>query len=65
MDEREVICVKCGASMKKGILNVRDPREILITGLQLYWKPERKTKDAEIAAYVCPQCGYVEQYVKD
>jgi len=51
--------------MKKGILNVRDPREILITGLQLYWKPERKTKDAEIAAYVCPQCGYVEQYVKD
>ena len=65
MNEEEVICVKCGGSMKEGVLNVRDPRGILVTGLRLYWKPEQRAKDAELAAYVCPQCGYVEQYVKD
>ncbi len=65
MDEEEVNCVKCGASMKKGILNVHDPRELLITGLRSYWKPVLRGKAAELVAYAYPNCGYVEHYVKD
>jgi predicted nucleic-acid-binding Zn-ribbon protein len=65
MDEEEVICVRCGASMEKGILNVHDPREILVTGLRLYLKPKLRGKETELFAYACPRCGYVEHYVKD
>ena len=68
-EENSVTCVKCGASMRSGTIVERDPDELIVAGLGLYWRPARRGKNVfktvELIAYACPECGYVEQYVRD
>ena len=65
----KVTCVKCGAIMRGGYLVERDTSEIVPAGLGFYWIPTRGVlnvfKAVALKAFACPECGYVEQYVKD
>ena len=70
MDEEfEVTCVKCGASMRCGTIVEQDPMELVAMGLGLYWRPSRGGKHVfktvELVAYACPECGYIEQHVRN
>ncbi len=62
-------CVKCGAMMRCGYLAEQDPGEIVPISLRNAWKPARLGRNAfklvETVAYACPECGYIEQYVKN
>ena len=65
---KEITCVKFGASMSSGYLVEQDPDEFIHAGMGLYWIPMRRWFDAfktvALIAYACPECGYVEQYVR-
>ena len=65
----KVTCAKCGANMRCGYLVERDPSEIVPAGLGFYWVPSRGAlnvfKTVALKAFACPECGYVEQYVKN
>lgn len=65
----KVTCAKCGATMRCGYLVERDPSEIVPAGLGFYWIPTRGAlnvfKTVALKAFACPECGYVEQYVKN
>lgn len=64
-----IACAKCGAAMRCGYLVERDPFEIVPAGLGFHWVPSRGAlsvfKTVALKAFACPECGYVEQYVKD
>jgi predicted nucleic-acid-binding Zn-ribbon protein len=66
---KEITCVKCGTTMKRGYLVERDPSEIIPAGLGFYWIPMRGVlgvfKTVALIAYACPECGYIEQYIKN
>ena len=68
-NSKEITCVKCGTTMKRGYLVERDPSEIIPAGLGFYWIPMRGVlgvfKTVALIAYACPECGYVEQYIKN
>ncbi len=65
---KEVTCVKCGATMRCGYLVEKGPFEIVPAGLGFYWISMRGGFDAlktvALMAYACPECGFVEQYVR-
>ena len=58
---REVTCVKCGAVMRYGFL----------VGAQFgfNWRPTesglKALKNVPLMAYACPECGYIEHYVRN
>ena len=64
-----ISCVKCGTTMKCGYLVERDPSEIIPAGLGFYWISMRGGlgvfRTVALIAYACPECGYVEQYIKN
>ncbi len=66
---KEITCVKRGTTMKRGYLVEQDPSEFIPAGMGFYWIPMRRWFDAfktvALIAYACPECGYVEQYIKD
>ena len=55
--------------MKCGYLVERDPSEIIPAGLGFYWISMRGGlgvfRTVALIAYACPECGYVEQYIKN
>ena len=65
---KEVTCVKCGATMRCGYLVEKDPFEIIPARLGFYWIPMlggfKVFKTVALIAYACPECGYIEQYVR-
>ena len=68
-EKHDAICIKCGAIMRRGFIVEKDIAELFPAGISLYWKPVKHGKNvfktAELIAYACPECGYVEQYVQD
>jgi predicted nucleic-acid-binding Zn-ribbon protein len=66
---KEITCDKCGTTMKRGYLVEQDPDEFIPAGMGFYWIPMRRWFDAfktvALIAYACPECGYVEQYIKN
>ena len=64
-----ITCVKCGTTMKRGYLVEKDPFDIIPAGMGFYWIPMQKVlgvfKTVALIAYACPECGYVEQYIKN
>jgi Zn ribbon nucleic-acid-binding protein len=65
---KEVACVKCGATMRCGYLVEKEPFEIIPAGLGFYWISMRggfdTLKTVALIAYACPECGFIEQYVR-
>ncbi len=65
---KEVTCVKCGAIMRCGYLVEKGPFKVIPAGLGFYWISMRGGFDAlktvALIAYACPECGFVEQYVR-
>jgi len=66
---RDVTCVKCGATMRCGYLVEKDsPFDILPSGLGFYWISAAggfaPLKTVALIAYACPECGFIEQYVR-
>jgi hypothetical protein len=55
--------------MRCGIITEHDSDETIITGLGLYWRPARRGKNVfktvELIANACPDCGFVEQYIRN
>ena len=66
---KEITCVKCGTTMKSGFIVEKDILDVIPAGEGLYWKPvkfgPKVLKNVALIAYVCPECGYVEQYIKN
>ncbi len=65
---REKSCPRCGAIMHAGFMVERDsPLSIWTYGSGVYWTPGEAGMMGErvgIKAYACPQCGYIEQYIR-
>jgi len=65
---KEKICPKCGAVMRAGFVVERDSPAVLWTlGEGIYWTPGEAGMIGErvaLKAYACPQCGYIEHYVR-
>ena len=66
---KEITCVKCGTTMRSGFIVEKDIGDIIPGGEGLYWKPvmygPKVLKNVALIAYACPECGYVEQYIKN
>ncbi len=66
---KEIACVKCGATMRSGFIVEKDIGDLMAVGVGLYWKPvkfgAKALKTVALIAYACPECGYVEQYIKN
>jgi len=62
------MCPKCGGAMRSGFLVERDsPTQTSTYGEGVYWSPEEYGfigRRVALKAYACPDCGYVEQYVR-
>ena len=43
---KEITCVKCGTTMKRGYLVEQDPDEFIPAGMGFYWIPMRRFFDA-------------------
>ena len=61
-------CPKCGTVMRCGFMVERDsPLAIWTLGQGIYWSPGEEGMMGErvaVRAYACPQCGYIEHYVR-
>jgi predicted nucleic-acid-binding Zn-ribbon protein len=66
---KEITCVKCGTTMRSGFIVEKDMNELRAVGVGLYWKPvkfgPKALKTVALIAYACPECGYIEQYIKN
>jgi hypothetical protein len=55
--------------MRCGYLSEQGANEIVPISYKTAWKPAKRglksLKLIETAAYACPECGYIEQYVKN
>jgi len=64
----EKACPKCGSVMRVGFMVERDsPLALWTLGEGIYWTPGEAGVMGDrvaIRAYACPQCGYVEHYVR-
>ena len=62
------LCPKCGTVMRHGYVVERDsPLSLWTAGQGIYWTPGEGGVIGErvaLKAYACPQCGYVEHYVR-
>jgi len=65
---REKTCPKCDTVMRIGFMVERDsPLSFWTLGEGIYWAPSETgimEKRVAVKAYVCPRCGYIEQYVR-
>ena len=65
---KEKICPKCGTVMRAGFMVERDsPLSLWTVGQGIYWTPSEAGMIGErvaVKAYTCPQCGYIEHYVR-
>jgi len=64
----EKACPKCGTIMRSGFMVERDsPLSLWTIGQGIYWTPGEGGLMGEriaIRAYACPQCGYIEHYIR-
>jgi len=67
-EPQEVACSKCGATMRVGFLVERNtPFSLDTIGEGVYWTPSEAGLLGDrvaLRSYACPECGYVEQYVR-
>ena len=65
---KEKSCPKCGIVMRAGFMVERDsPLSLYTYGAGIYWTPGEAGLAGErvgVKAYACPDCGYIEQYVR-
>jgi len=62
-------CPKCGSIMRPGFVVEKDsPLSLFTAGSGIYWTPGEAGVMGErvgIKAYACPECGYIEHYVRN
>ncbi len=65
---KEKTCPKCGTLMRAGFMVERDsPLSLWTAGQGIYWTPGEAGVAGDrvaVKAYACPQCGYIEHYVR-
>lgn len=59
-------CPKCDTIMRRGFLvESNNPLQITTIGEGIYWSQyEGGLSRVALRAYACPECGYIEQYVR-
>ncbi len=59
-------CPKCSTIMRRGFLvEANAPLQVTTFGEGIYWSQgEAGTSRVALRAYACPECGYVEQYIR-
>ena len=61
-------CPKCGSAMHAGFIVEREsPLSLYTYGSGVYWTPDEGGPiggRVALKAYACPQCGYIEHYVR-
>ena len=61
-------CPRCGTVMRVGFIVEKDsPLSLWTIGSGIYWTPGEAGMIGErvgVKAYACPQCGYIEHYVR-
>jgi ribosomal protein S27AE len=61
-------CPRCGTVMRVGFIVEKDsPLSLWTLGSGIYWTPGEAGVMGErvgVKAYACPQCGYIEHYVR-
>jgi predicted RNA-binding Zn-ribbon protein involved in translation (DUF1610 family) len=64
----EKSCPRCGTVMRVGFIVEKDsPLSLWTLGSGIYWTPGEAGVMGErvgVKAYACPQCGYIEHYVR-
>jgi predicted RNA-binding Zn-ribbon protein involved in translation (DUF1610 family) len=62
-------CPKCGTVMRVGFIVEKDsPLSLMTLASGIYWTPGEAGVMGErvgLKAYACPQCGYIEHYVRN
>ena len=68
VDSEDKKCPKCGTAMRAGFIVEREsPLSLWTYGSGVYWTPGEAGMIGErvaVKAYACPQCGYIEHYIR-